>query len=74
MSKQSEAKAKQGWRKKPDTCADCRHFSSDKHQIPDYWIPNRFWTKETNLRCSLGGFKTGKSNTCDRFVVKPIKQ
>ncbi|MDW9227044.1 hypothetical protein C7S15_1611 [Burkholderia cepacia] len=71
MSKQSEAKAKQGWRKKPNMCADCAHFTSQKTEEKySTWT----WTKESFLRCSLGDFKTGKSNTCDRFSAKPDAQ
>lgn len=73
MSKQSEAKTKQGWRKKPDTCAECRHFTLDRVRVEQSWS-QMYWMKETNLRCSLGGFKTGKSNTCDRFSAKPDAQ
>jgi hypothetical protein len=72
MSKVSEAKAAQGWRKKPDTCADCRHFTLDQvEKRYDAWNGPHVWTVEKNLRCSLGGFKTGKTNTCDRFSAKP---
>ncbi|MCA8026452.1 hypothetical protein [Burkholderia cepacia] len=68
MSKVSETKAAQGWRKHPNTCADCIHFTSQKvEETYGTWT----WTKETFLRCSLGDFKTGKSNTCDRFEAKP---
>lgn len=70
MSKQSDAKEAQGWQKKADMCADCRHFTSDIESIPDSWRPNKFWTEEKNLRCSLGDFKTGKSNICKRFERK----
>ncbi|WP_176077464.1 hypothetical protein [Burkholderia dolosa] len=68
MSKVSEAKAAQGWRKKPDTCADCKHFTSEREVERAWGIE---FIRERNLRCSLGGFKTGKTNTCDRFSAKP---
>lgn len=61
MSKQSEAKEKQGFQVKPCVCGDCRHFTSDKEEVNHGF---GFYTKERNLRCSKGGFKVGKSNTC----------
>lgn len=68
MSKQSEAKALQGWRKTPDTCNRCSHFKSDIiKKNYEAFGGMQTWTEEKNLRCTLGGFKTGKTNTCDRF-------
>jgi len=68
MSKVSEAKAAQGWRNKPDTCAGCRHFALDfVEKTYKAWDGPRVWIQEKNPRCTLGGFKTGKTNTCDRF-------
>jgi hypothetical protein len=67
VSKVSEAKESQNWRKKPDTCADCRQFKLDRIEERVEWAPNKVWIREKNLRCGLGGFKTGKTNTCDRF-------
>ncbi|HIE4430019.1 TPA: hypothetical protein ACXM9H_000990 [Burkholderia multivorans] len=73
MSKVSEAKAAQGWRKKPHTCAGCRHFALDRVEELVEWS-NTSWIREKNLRCSLGGFKTGKSNICDRFEQARLEQ
>lgn len=74
MSKQSEAKAAQNWKRKPDTCASCAHFMCDvieKHY--EAFNGPQTWTEERNLRCGLGGFKTGKSSTCDRFEARPLE-
>lgn len=70
MSKQSEAKAAQNWKRKPDTCAGCAHFTCDREEIRFSEFSSQTWTKEKNLRCSIGGFKTGKSSTCDRFEAR----
>lgn len=70
MSKQSEAKASQNWKKKPDTCAECAHFKCDREEIRYSEFSSQVWIREKNLRCTLGGFKTGKSNACDRFKAK----
>lgn len=67
MNKQSDAKAAQNWRKESDTCARCSHFKCDIESYPDYWDKSKTHTKEKNLRCGIGGFKIGKSNTCDLF-------
>lgn len=69
MSKVSEAKAAQGWRKKPDTCVECSYFTVDceERRIHPQARP---YVIERNLRCSLGGFKTGKTSICDRFEQK----
>ncbi|MGX5885214.1 hypothetical protein [Burkholderia gladioli] len=69
MSKQSEAKEAQGWRKKAAVCAHCLHFKFDRVETPSQW-GCAVYVQEKNLRCSLGGFKTGKSNTCDYFTAK----
>jgi len=61
QSKQAEAKQKQGFRKDSPNCANCIHFKCDvKQEVTKYGT----YTKETNLRCSLGNFKVGKSNYC----------
>lgn len=63
MSKQSEAKEKQGFLKKSPMCSNCKNFTFDSEQIKNQWS-SQMWTKESNLRCSIGGFKVGKSNWC----------
>lgn len=74
MSKQSEAKESQGYVPKPTwpVCSTCMYFSSDKEVIPPANQWNTAYTKESNLRCSLGGFKVAKLGTCDRHDQKPI--
>ena len=64
MSKQADAKKQQGWRKTPRTCANCKSFTSKVEQVKSEWS-NHFWVKESELRCTVGGFKVGKRNTCD---------
>lgn len=69
MSKKSEAKEKQGFLKKSPTCSNCVHFSMDKEECKTKWSSQLF-IKESNLRCSLGGFKVGKSNWCKEHNCK----
>lgn len=70
MSKQSEAKAKQGYVPKaiPQTCVNCGHFKSDFEEIKSTFST---WTKETNIHCGLGGFAVKKMGTCNEFIGKP---
>ncbi|WP_101048887.1 hypothetical protein [Macromonas nakdongensis] len=67
MSKQSEAKAEQNYRKTADTCANCAHFESTIKTIKSGWYGT--WHEETGKRCTLGGFAVGKTATCDRHVL-----
>jgi len=64
MSKQKRAKETQRWRHKPEwpVCGNCRHFTSE--QVPTEYAGQTYWT-EKNMRCSVGGFKVGKTDTCD---------
>ena len=65
MSKQSEAKEKQGFVKDSPKCSNCKHFTSDKEEVKKQWSRDS-WVFEKNLRCSIGGFKVGKSNYCNQ--------
>lgn len=68
MSKQSEAKEAQGYVAKPapKTCMNCQHFRSEILQGYGF---NRNYTKETNLRCGLGGFAVKKMAKCNEFIA-----
>lgn len=70
MSKQSEAKANQGYVAKPvpKTCMNCQHYRSDLIDRP----PTRngvIYTDEKNLRCGIGGFAVKKMATCNEFIA-----
>lgn len=58
MSKQSHAKAIQGYRVKPDTCATCIHYQSKIDHVMAYQV-------ESEKRCGLGGFAVNKMGTCN---------
>lgn len=80
MSKQSEAKEKQGYNPKPvpHVCGTCGNFESDMDWPK--WVKDEpekykdFMTesskKETNTRCLLGGFAVKKMGTCREWKVK----
>lgn len=69
MSKQSEAKAAQCYRRELDKCDSCKHFMLDIIKEPSKWSSQVFVT-EKNLRCGIGGFKVHKTAVCDRFERK----
>lgn len=82
MSKQSDAKAAQGYVEKPipRTCANCQYFRSDmllaawmieanrSYSVPRYSLPAS--GLEKNRRCDLGGFAVKKTATCNSFAHK----
>jgi hypothetical protein len=69
MSKQSEAKAAQCYRRELDKCENCEHFKFDVHEEKSTWS-DQIWRTEKNLRCEIGGFKVHKTAVCDRFERK----
>ena len=66
MSKQSEAKAAQNYRRELSKCQDCAHFRADVIEEKSTWSDQVYKT-EKNLRCGIGGFKVHKTAVCDRF-------
>ena len=60
MSKQSEAKDNQGYKKTSNQCGNCKHFTSKLEKAA--W-GNHYNEKE--LRCDLGGFKVNKTASCN---------
>ena len=72
MSKQSEAKQAQGYKKNPDTCTNCKHLQFEVIQksyerwggVVDHW------KEEKRHRCSVGGFAVGKNSTCNIHTIK----
>ena len=67
MSKQVKNKEAQGFQKKCPNCANCIFFSSNKFTENTHYGKLE---KEIHLRCSLGGFKVGKSNWCTKHEFK----
>ena len=70
MSKQSEAKAAQGYVNKPvhNTCSNCDQFSSDFSIKRGYF--GGVYKKEVLMRCSMGDFKVGKTSVCNQWRAK----
>lgn len=67
ISPQAAAKAAQGFVAKPvpNSCSNCQHFTMDRtRRTYQTWNGVQEWTEEKNLRCSLGGFKVGKTSIC----------
>jgi hypothetical protein len=65
MSKQSEAKEKQGYTRIKN-CGNCSHFTCDVEKSG--W--NSQYMTEKNLRCGVGGFKVHKTAVCDIHVLR----
>ena len=63
MSKQTDAKAAQGYVEEidPDRCGNCAHLTSEKTTVDHGYWP---YTEEKKLRCSVGGFKIKKNGGC----------
>ena len=68
MSKQSEAKAKQGYIDKPNPPV-CMHCAFYRSEIGHY-DNNPDYPKEINIRCGIGEFAVKKLGTCNRFQRK----
>lgn len=84
MSKQSDAKAAQGYVAKavPSTCGNCAHYASDMALSPYFakraakgekdWDGSEYTVErygvEKNRRCTLGGFAVGKTATCSQYL------
>ena len=69
ISKQQKAKNEQGYIAKPipKSCSRCEHFLMDTEKVKSYFVD---FTKESNLRCAIGGFAVKKTATCDEFKRK----
>lgn len=68
MSKQSEAKAAQGYRMEAACCKTCKNFSSE--MVPmNRWNGDPYKT-EKNKRCNIGGFATQATAHCMFFAWK----
>lgn len=57
MSKQSEAKEKQGYTRDLNMCSNCTNYLSRRGSA--------YFHAESKLRCKIGGFKIFKTATCD---------
>lgn len=73
MSKQADAKVAQGFRRKPGwpVCANCSNFKFD-HVLEFNGLYNLYVDK--NLRCGIGGFKVGKTDTCLKHTPMESKE
>jgi hypothetical protein len=78
MSKQSEAKAAQGYRTEQRNCENCTHrrcerelpawMRRENERTPDYWRVERDGI-ESKQRCGLGDFAIRKTATCDHWLL-----
>lgn len=70
MSKQSDNKEKQGFRKNSPCCGNCKNYTSEIIERTSKYSPHYTYQKEGNMRCSLGEFAVGKSNWCTLHEFK----
>ncbi len=68
MSKQSEAKEKQGYNPKPIPfiCSNCAYYRSDFVEQKSY---GAVWSEEKNIHCGIGKFAIKKTATCNLFEL-----
>ena len=69
MSKQSDAKLRQGYVQSPipTTCPNCNNYRSKKKERSGIFST---WIEESDKRCGLGGFAVKKMATCEKFQPK----
>lgn len=62
MSKQQEARDKQGYRATPNACPNCKHYRSRLDLVEsDY----EMIAVEKDRRCALGGFAVKRHSVCN---------
>ena len=66
MSKQSEAKEKQGYTKQAPCCSNCNFFTSKIESVKSGWSSQEF-KHESELRCLIGKFKVLKNSWCNQY-------
>lgn len=68
MSKQSEAKARQGYNGFPRNCGNCMSYDSDvtKHK----GVYGGDYVTEKHRVCRVGGFAVKKSAVCNEWAKK----
>ena len=69
MSKQSDAKAAQGYQPKPvpRTCVNCSHFAFDRKIIRAVTEWQKDFFEDKNQHCFIGDFAVKRSATCNLF-------
>lgn len=77
MSKQTDAKTRQGYSPKavPHTCGNCRHCLPVMGEVLAYINPQSFMDgthmvpTQVSQKCGLGGFAVKKMGTCEVFEI-----
>ena len=72
MSKQSDAKAAQGYEPKPivRNCGSCAHFKCEIEVLKGYFAWSDPREIERNKRCGIGSFAIKKTATCALWLAK----
>ncbi|MEN7527952.1 hypothetical protein [Cupriavidus sp. DL-D2] len=71
QSPQALAKLEQGFRKTPDSCENCKHFSKrvEEKSYKSWNGRVMHWTVDKSLRCNVGDFATLKRATCNKHEL-----
>ena len=67
MSRQSEAKVKQGYTKQMKVCSTCDNLEKETVTIRGAFST---YTKDKNVRCTIGGFAVSKFATCAHWRAR----
>lgn len=69
MSRQSEAKSRQGYVDKSESgkCNTCRYF---KYTEEKYKVWGIVYTERKNLKCKLGNFSVKDDSFCNKYRLK----
>ena len=71
MSKQSEAKIAQNYRKEPNRCGNCAHYKCETvTKTYNNGVYTQSWLEDTNKRCGIGGFAVSVNCVCDNWAKK----
>jgi len=69
MSKQSEAKINQNYRKEYNSCGNCQNYTFERTETKSKYT-EQVIVDIKNKRCELGGFSVNVSAVCDKWEGK----
>jgi hypothetical protein len=73
MSKQSEAKKAQNYRKELSRCGNCANFSCEVvEKVYEGIMGKQVWEEKKNKRCLIGGFAAAENSVCDNWKKKEV--
>lgn len=70
MSKQSEAKERQGYTTQTPCCKRCAQYRSEFEELSNVFSGQAPYIIESHKRCSIGEFKVISGGWCNEFERK----